>query len=214
MLSAIRSLNLELLNFTSNSGISLWKVVPFTIQLVAGQSVYNEGVGPTNFPANTVTMLDVFFSIINGGGTGINIDRIMIPMSRTIYDELSNKLQPGIPTMYWFEKTVPRQFVIYQPSLQAYPTVQIGGHCMVRAQDANLTGGQTPDIDPLATDALCARMALRLGRKYAAEKPAVIQGLKADAKEAWELFIDTNREDAPIRILPVASYFNRGGDTY
>lgn len=211
MTSGVRSLNLELLSW-SNLGINLWKVQPFSLQIVANQAVYTAGTGPTNIPAATVTMLDVYWSQINGGGAGINIDRIMIPMSRTQYDEFSNKLQPGTPTMYWFQKQQPRQVTIYQPPLQGYPTYQIAGHLMVRLQDANLGGAETPDIDDLAFDALCARMAYRLGRKYVTgpDKVQVMEGLDADRKEAWEAFADTNREDAPISMLPTSNFFRRG----
>lgn len=206
MQSAIRSLNLELRKWSS-LGVNLWAVKDFTIQLIAGQAVYTAGTGPSNIPSETVTILDMYYSLINGGGAGINIDRIMIPMSRTIYDELSNKLQPGIPTQYWFEKLVPPQVTIYQPPLQAYPIAQLGGHLLVRLQDANLAGPETPDIDPLGFDALCSAMSLRLAHKY---MPAQVDRLKALADESWTVFMETNREDAPMTILPTASYFNRG----
>lgn len=198
IMSGNRSLNLELLSW-SNMGINLWKVEPFTIQLVASQDVYTAGTGVTNIPAATVTMLDVFLSQIDGGGAGINIDRIMIPMSRTVYDETSNKLEPGMPTMFWYQKLRLPTLTIYQPPLEGYPTYQLGGHLMLRIEDSNLGGSDEADVDILGLDALCARLAVRLARKFMPDK---VEGLKEDAKEALMLFIDQNREDSPITILP------------
>lgn len=207
IVSGNRSLNLELISF-SNMGINLWKVQPFTIQLVANQATYTSGTGPTNIPATTVTMLDVYLSQINGGGAGINIDRIMQPMSRTQYDQFSNKLQPGIPTQFWFEKVIPPQVTIYQMALQGYPTYQMSGHLMVRLQDSSVGGGSSADIDILGLDALCARLAKRLSVKFA---PAKYEILKGEAQEAMTLFTETNREDSNITILPEFNYYSRGG---
>lgn len=204
-LSGIRSLNLELRSWSSR-GVNLWSVQAFTIRAVTNQATYAAGTGVSNISPYTVSILDMFWSQIDGGGTGINIDRIMLPMSRTEYDELSNKLQPGQPTQYWFEKTVPVNLTIYQPPEQGYPYYQFSGHLLTRIQDANLTAAETPDIDPLGYDALCAGLAKRLALKFAPTKFAT---LKVEAKESWNEFADTNREDAPIRILPTSQFFNR-----
>lgn len=200
ILSGGRSMNLELISW-ANRGVNLWKVESFTIQLVAGQAAYTAGAGVTNIPARTISFLDVYYSLLNAGGAGINIDRIMIPMSRSVYDELSNKLQPGVPTMYWFNKLLSPTLTLYQPPLQGYPTAQISGHLLSRLQDSNLGGAQNPDVDTLALDALCAGLARRLGTKFVDDQKHQMR-LDTEAKEAWTLFSDTNREEAPISIVP------------
>lgn len=200
MIQGIEELNLLLVRW-ANRAVNLWEVKPFVIQLVAGQALYTAGVGVSNISPYATSMLDVYYSIINGGGAGINIDRIMIPMSRTTYDEFSNKLQPGIPTMYWFEKQPVPQMTIYQPALQGYPTAQIAGHYLSQIQTANLGSGETPDIPYLATAALRAELAAALCTSYT--KDAQLRSeIRAEGKEVWTEFADTNREDAPIRILP------------
>lgn len=187
--------------------MNLWAVEPFSIQIVANQAVYTSGTGPTNIPAETISMLDVYLSQINGGGAGINIDRIMIPMSRTIYDQFSNKLQPGQPTMYWFEKVIPPTMTLYQPPLQGYPTYAVSGHLLRRLQDVALGDGQTVDVQYQALDALAAGVALRLARKYRRENADIISDLKEEFTEAMTLFTETNREDANITIAPADSWW-------
>lgn len=200
MIQGIEELNLLLVRY-SNRGVPLWAVKSFTIQLVAGQAVYTAGAGVSNISPYATSMLDVYYSIINGGGAGVNIDRIMIPMSRTTYDEFSNKLQPGIPTMYWFEKLPAPQMTIYQPALQGYPTAQIGGHYLSQIQTANLGSGETPDTPYLATAALRAELAAALCISYTKDAQ-LRKEIRDEAMEIRNEFESTNREDAPIRILP------------
>lgn len=200
--SGRRSLNLELISWNSR-GVNLWKVIAFTVQIVANQATYAAGTGVTNIPKNLVSMLDVYISQINGGGSGIDIDRILLPMSRTDYAQFSNKLQPGQPSMYWFEKTSPPSFTLYQSPLQGYPTYQVSGYAIQRIQDANIGGTETPDIDILALDALCAMLADRLGngKNFCTDSRRAAR-LEKDAVAAWALFMETNREDVDIQILP------------
>ena len=52
MLSARRSINLELLEW-SNRGVNLWAVKPFSLQIVVGQATYVAGNGVTNISPAT-----------------------------------------------------------------------------------------------------------------------------------------------------------------
>lgn len=201
IMSGLRSLNLELLSW-SNLGVNLWKVQAFTIQIVANQATYVAGTGVTNIPEQAVSMLECYYSIINGGGAGVNIDRIMLPMSRTQYDELPNKSQSGNqPSLFWFEKLNSPRVTFWQPPLDGYPTAQISGHVLAQVSRASLGDGATPDIPYQAYDALCAKLAQRLARKFV-DDPKLRDEIKADATEAWELFSDTNREDVNLTIMP------------
>lgn len=209
VMSARRSLNLALVEL-SNRGINLWAVKPFTIQLVVGQATYVAGSGVTNISANTVSMLDVYYTIINGNGAGVNTDRIMLPISETEYAQLPNKAMVGAPTTYWYQKKMPgsQQITFWQVPDQGYPTTQVSGYYLSRLQDAAPVNGQTPDVPYLGLDMLCANMALRLAEKFAKDK---YDALKAAYREALELFLDTDREDVPITILPATgSWFGRG----
>lgn len=202
--SARRSLNLELVSW-ANRGVNLWEVKPFTLQIVAGQANYTAGSGVANISANTVSMLDVYRSIINGGGTGVNIDNIMLPISRQQYAELPNKLQSGTPTVYWYQKQESPILTVWQPPISGYPTWSIGGYYLSRIQDASAVSGQTPDVPYRGLDALSAGLARRLAVKFAPERLPV---LTAESKEAWLEFADADREDTPIYYQPnIAPYF-------
>lgn len=200
ILSGRRSLNLMMVEL-SNRGVNLWQVKPFTIQLVIGQATYVAGSGVTNISPNTVSMLDVYYTIINGNSSGVNTDRILLPISETEYAQLPNKALAGPPTSYWYQKlmTGQQQITLWQVPDQGYPDVQVSGYYLSRIQDAGFAGGQTPDIPYLGLDMLCAGMAVRLAEKYAKDKVA---DLKASYMEALELFLDTDREDVPITIWP------------
>lgn len=191
---------MSLLSF-SNRGVNLWAVKPLTIQLTAAVAVYTTGTGPSNISPNIVSMLDLYYSLLNAAGPGSNIDRMLIPMSETEYAEMPNKQVQAPPTMYWYQKLSPgsQQLTLWQVPNVGYPTAVISGYYLSRLQDASPTNGQTPDVPYLGLDALCAEMALRLATKFAPQRK---QDLAADAKMAWEEFSDTDREDVNLTVLP------------
>ncbi len=84
------SLNLELLDW-SNLGWNYWKTTSGTINLAANQPTYQ-------LPANLVTIEELYYTTVGGLGVDINSDRMMVPITRTQYAAVVNKLQPGIPT--------------------------------------------------------------------------------------------------------------------
>lgn len=207
-ISARRSLNLVLQEW-GNRGTNLWKVMgPTTVPLVQGQATYT--VSP-----NAVYMLDMYYTQLNGDGSGINSDRIMIPISRTEYAEYPNKLQQGTPTVFWYDKLSPTpQFSIYQaPAFSESDGYVLNYYWLSRIEDANQTSGETPDIPYLALEALCSDLALALARKPTLTPmvtPERFADIKAHAQEAWESFASTNREDTPINIRPSVRGYFRG----
>ena len=62
MMSARNSLNLLLVDL-ENDGLLAWKQVSGTIPLVVNQAVYT-------LPTNLVTLLDLYYTTVNGGGSG------------------------------------------------------------------------------------------------------------------------------------------------
>jgi hypothetical protein len=200
MIGAINDLNMLLISW-ANRGVNLWTVKPFTIQLVANQPTYTAGNGVTNISPYATSILDCYYSLLNGGGAGINTDRIMLPMSRTDYDTYSNKLQPGLPSMYWFQKLPSPTLTIYQVAQQGYPVAQLAGHYLSLIQTANVGGAETPDAPYLAYNALYAELAGELSLKHTKD-PQLRKEIKDKGMAAWEEFADTNREDSPIKIWP------------
>jgi hypothetical protein len=209
LLSARVSLNLELLSI-QNETFSFWKTTSGTIPLVATQPTYT-------LPANLVTLEELYYTNVNGLGAGVNNDRIMVPMERTQYAQLVNKLQGGIPTSYWFQMTIPQQVTIWEVPLagQAGPNYVLNWYGLQQIQDANLGGGETPDIAYRAYDALCARMALRLCEKFGPADPAAKSGLMKEkaalADIAWNNLQRRDQEKGTTKIsLDVSSYARIG----
>lgn len=202
MFEARRSVNYELVKW-SNRGINLWAVDLQSIPILAGVGVYTGT--PQGVPPETVAVLDCYWSQRNGFGAGVNNDRLMLPMSRDEYAEYPNKLAQGIPTRYWFERTIPPQMVIYQTpstgqdSTTANTPYFIDYYRLRRLQDAAPTTGQTADVEYRFLDALAAGLSLRLCLKY---KPEKYQILKAEAEESWAFAASANRDDSPITVSP------------
>jgi len=203
LVSARNSLNLELAAW-SNAGMNFWETTGGTINLAVGTGTYT-------LPTNLVTMTELWYSTVNGGGTGVNNDRIMVPITRTQYSMIVNKNQQGIPTQYWFQMLETPQVTIWEVPFVGAPNYVLEWYGMQRVQDANLAGGETPDIPYRAIDALCARMALRLCEKFGPVNPQARQAMmmekKAAADEAWELLMRRDQEPGPMTInANIAAY--------
>jgi hypothetical protein len=196
LVSGRRSMNLELQAW-SNLGINLWEVVQAQLTLVAEQATYT-------LPANLVTIMEMYFTTVNGDGTGRNSDRIMVPLTRTQYAQVPNKLQPGLPTQYWLERLEAPVVTIWQPAFQGSPAYIINYNYLQRIDDAGIGAGQTPDIPYRAMDALCAGLAKRLAKKFAPPqmRQQIVQETMADATEAWNNFVTNDLEDGPLIMQP------------
>ena len=94
--------NMLMSNWAGN-GINLWEVDTGTISLIANQATYT-------IPTNTVFLLDVYIT----QGTNPQINRLIMPISRTDYASIANKQQTGFPTSYWFDRLI-------NPNLYIWP---------------------------------------------------------------------------------------------
>lgn len=197
--SARRSLNLEFQRL-SNLGINLWEIVQAQITLVAGQATYA-------LPTNLVTITEMNYTTLNGGGVGINTDRIMLPITRTQYAMIPNKLTPGNPSQFWLERLETPLVTLYQAPYAGSPAFLVNYYYLQRAQDARLGSGETPDIVYRGLDALCAALAKRLAIKFA--PPPVIETAKAEATEAWNDFVTNDQENGPMIMQPNLSSYGR-----
>lgn len=196
MLTARRELNF-LLSEWSNKQVNLFEVVLRSQTLTQGTAAYSVN-------ANTVMILDVYISL-NQGATN-QTDRYITPLSRTNYASISNKQSQGFPTSYWLNRLI-------SPIITFWPVPDGGGpytlnyYCCTQMQDANLPGGETPDIPYRWTDALVSGLAHRLARVY---KPELEQQRKADAMEAWTIAATQDVESAPFTLAPsIGSYYRR-----
>jgi hypothetical protein len=198
MQTARRELNF-LLAEAANRQVNLWKVELVTTALVNGQAVYP--VTP-----RTVMILDAWITQNSNTPSSAN-DLYITPVSRTEYASFSNKNASGRPTSYWFDRLIAPTVTLWPvPNLTGQYTLNY--YQCVQMQDANLSGGETPDIPYLWIDWFVAGLAHRLSRPYAT--PDVEKLRKADAVEAWTIAATQNVENVDFSLSPTISrYYSR-----
>lgn len=181
------AVNLAMVKF-SNLIPNLFAEEQYTLPLVAGTTTYS-------LPARAVMILSCF---IRTGSGATEQDRILAPVSQYEYASFPNKASQGFPSIYWFYRasspTV--SFYLTPDDNQTYTAYFQFAR---QLQDANLPGGETPDVPYLFLDALCAEVAYRLSRVYAPDKEAM---RKQDAAEAWTVAATTNVENVNLNVRP------------
>jgi len=195
-MEAARMATNMLLSRWANQGVNLWCVDLITTPLVTGQSTY--AVDP-----NTVVMLDAY---VQSDDSGANIDRIILPISRTEYASYPNKEQQGFPTVFWFDRLLSPTVTIWPvpntdngpQSLKYYRVRQI--------QDANLQNGQQVEIPYLWLEAFAYGLAQRLAIIWSADKVAI---MKPMADESYQIAAEQNVETAQQYISPMLSGYFR-----
>lgn len=195
MQSARMASNL-LLSRWSNQGVNLWKVDLVTVPLVTGQATYS-------VPGNTVTMLDAY---VTNDQTGENIDRIIMPISRTEYASYPNKEQQGFPTVFWFDRLISPSVTLWPvPNVDNGPST-LSYYRVTQIEDANLQNGLTVDIPYLWMEAFAYGLATRLAQIWAPDKVAL---LKPFADESYQIAAEQNVETAQQYISPMISGYFR-----
>lgn len=196
MMMARQELNL-LLAEAANKQVNLWKVDLVTVPLVNGQTTYP--VDP-----RTVMILDAW--ITQGIGSNI-VDLFITPVSRTEYASFSNKATPGRPTCFWFDRLISPTITLW-PVPDQNSTYTLSYYRCIQMQDANLAGGETPDLPYLWLDWFCAGISHRLARHFADSEMEKMR--KADALEAWTIAAAQNTENVPLTLAPgISQYYRR-----
>jgi hypothetical protein len=195
MESARMATNLMLSRW-ANMGVNLWKVDLVTVNLVTGTSTYN--VDPS-----TIMVLDAYVTTNNSGQ---NIDRIILPVSRTEYASYPNKTQQGFPTIYWFDRLISPTITIWPvPNTSNGPST-LSYYRVSQVQDANFTNGQTLDLPYRWLDAFANGLAYRLARIW---NPPLVQLLKPEADEAYAIAAQQDTEYVSMYISPQLSGYWR-----
>lgn len=196
MTSARRELNF-LLAEAANKQVNLWKVDEVTTPLVNAQATY--AVQP-----RTVMILDAWITV--NSNTAAANDLFITPISRTEYASFNNKDTPGRPTCYWFDRLISPEITLWPvPNNNNY---SLSYYRCTQMQDANLAGGETPDIPYLWIDWFVAGMAHRLARPYSTIEMEKLR--KADAVEAWTVAATQNTENVNLSMKPtISTYYRR-----
>lgn len=158
----------------SNQGVNLWAVDLVTTPLVTGTATY-----PVD--GNTVMILDAY---VQNDDSGANIDRIILPVSRTEYASYPNKEQQGFPTVYWFDRLISasRSTGSAGPTVTLWPVPNTDNgpqylkyYRVRQIQDSALTNGQTVEIPYLWLEAFAYGLAMRLAQIW---NPAAVAMIK------------------------------------
>jgi hypothetical protein len=188
----------------SNQGVNLWAVDLVTTPLVTGTATYA-------VDGNTVMILDAY---VQNDDSGANIDRIILPVSRTEYASYPNKEQQGFPTVYWFDRLISasRSTGSAGPTVTLWPVPNTDNgpqslkyYRVRQIQDSALTNGQTVEIPFLWLEAFAYGLAMRLAQIW---NPAAVAMIKPMADESYQIAADQNVETAQQYISPmISSYF-------
>ena len=189
----------------SNMGVNLWAVDLVTTPLVTDQATYA-------VDGNTVMILDAY---VQNDDSGANIDRIILPVSRTEYASYPNKEQQGFPTVYWFDRLISssRSTGSAGPSITLWPVPNTDNgpqslkyYRVRQIQDSGLTNGQTVEIPYLWLEAFAYGLAMRLAQIW---NPAAVAMIKPMADEAYQIAASQNIETAQQYISPMISGYFR-----
>ena len=196
MYEATQSINYVLTDW-SNRGVNLWEVDLQTLAITAGTPTYN-------LPVTTVTVLDVYRTVVDGGGAGQNIDNIMLPMSRTQYAMIPNKDEQGTPTLFWFNRQTTPQLTFWLVPNEGTPDFEISYYRLKRVMDANPVNGQIPEVPFWFSEALVSDLAAAIAEKFA---PALWKDKVNKARDAWNRAISIDQENAPMEVRPLLNNY-------
>jgi hypothetical protein len=195
MVSAREEMNL-LFSEWSNESPNLFKVELISVPLTVGTSTYS-------VPSRVIMILDAYIS--RNFGTSTQSDLYISPISRTEFATLSNKSTPGQPSQFWFLRTIPQLVTLYPVPDSSGPYV-LNYYACSQMQDANLPGGETPDIPYRWLDAFVAGLAHRFARIYA---PDLEEKREKDAIKAWTKAATQDTENTPLSVSPQIKVYYR-----
>jgi hypothetical protein len=178
----------------SADGVNLFQVQLYQIPLAQGINTYE-------LPSNLIVILDGYYTINNGV---TEIDRIMLPVSRTEYASYSNKNIQGPPTVFWMNRQL-------KPTVSLYPTPNgqqafFKYYALRQTQDAAFANGKAIEIPYYGLEAFYTAVAYRLALIWAPDKAPM---LKLFADESWQKFADQNVESSSFYITPIVSGYWR-----
>jgi hypothetical protein len=177
----------------ANQGVNLWCVDLVTTPLVTGQTTYSVS-------GTTVMILDAYIEDEN------DIDRIIMPVSRTEYSSYPNKQQEGFPTVFWFDRLISPTVTIWPvPNVDNAPKT-LKYYRVRQIQDSNLQSGQNVEIPYMWLEAFADGLAYRLSRIW---NPQIAVALKAQADESYAIAAAQNVETAQQYISPMLSGYWR-----
>jgi len=196
MVSAREEMNLLFVEW-SNKQVNLFKVELISVALVTTVPTYT-------VPLRVVMVLDAYIS--RNSGTQQQTNLVISPLSRSEFASLANPQNTGQPSQFWFDRLI-------APTITMYPVPDGNGpyvlnyYACTQMQDANLPGGETPDIPYRWYDAFVAGLAHRLSRIYA---PELEDKREKNAMDAWKIAATQDTENVGLSLSPsLQTYYRR-----
>lgn len=190
-MSSARMATNMILSRWANQGVNLWQVDLVETPIIDGQATYT-------VQSNTVLILDAY--VVVGG-----VDRIIMPISRSEYASYPNKEQPGVPTVFWFDRTL-------SPDVTIWPVPSNGQvsylkyYRLRQSQDSEIQNGVSVEVPVVWLEALSDALSYRLAKIWAPEFAAA---LKSDANESYQIAAERNIEQATTYISPMIGGYYR-----
>jgi hypothetical protein len=172
----------------ANDQVNLWTVELITVPLVYGQAQYS-------VPSNVILILDAYLEI--NPGTSAPTDLYMYQISRTEWAAFPDKVSPGRPTIYWFDRLISPNVTIWQPPSDASWTFNY--YACRQIQDAHLANAGQPEIPYTWLKAYSDALSVELAIIYAPEK---VQMLQLMAAQSYKRAKDMGSERVPLYIFP------------
>ena len=187
-------------------GLSAGSTVPFIDPFDVGgltiAGIYTVVTAPTTnqftiTAASAATSDETVTINAQAGGPAV-ADIFMSPQSRTDYASQANKATLGPPSLYWFQKLISPQLAVW-PTPDAAQPYQIQTYLCRQIQDADMAGGQTPDLPQRFWYAFVADVAADMAIKWARDRLAALQ---AEAIRAFREASDDDVERVPTYFMP------------
>lgn len=175
-------------------GVNLWAVDLQSVTLVQGVATYA-------VPSNTIVMLDMYIGINSGNN---EIDRIIMPISRTEYANYPNKASQGFPTVAWFNRLLAPTVTLW-PVPNGQQTV-FKYYRLRQNQDSNLANAQQVEMPIYFQDAFSLGLAWRLALSWAPDKAIALKPL---ADEAYNYAATQNTESSNFYVSPTLNGYFR-----
>lgn len=151
---------------------------------------------------NTVVMLDAYMTTPSSGA---NVDRIILPISRTEYASYPNKDQQGFTTVFWFDRLLEPTVTLWPVPSPSQNITSLTYYRVKYIAEAGLSNAGSVEIPYLWLEAFAYALAQRLAMIWSPDK---IQLLKPLADEAYQIAAEQNVETAQQYISPqVSGYF-------
>jgi hypothetical protein len=150
------------------------------------QLTITQGVPTYTLAPETISIL--IATLVIDGTPSNPTESVLGPISTTEYFSQPNKAVQAPPTTFWFDRQITPKITFWQTPDRTYT---VNYRRLRQIQDATAPGGLTMDLPFRWLDAFVAELSYRLCRIY---KPELMQALKLDAAEAWDIAANQDQE--------------------